>query len=46
LEAELQLSDDQVSQLQAQASSHTALARLNKAIGMTGYYSALTGGGS
>lgn len=46
LEAELQLSDDQVSQLQAQASYHTALARLNKAIGMTGYYGRPTGGGS
>lgn len=45
LEAELQLSDDQVSQVQAQASYHTALARLNKAIGMTGYYSTSTGGG-
>lgn len=45
LEAELQLSDDQVAQVQAQASYHTALARLNKAIGMTGYYSSSTGGG-
>ncbi len=46
LEAELQLSDDQVAQLQAQSSYHTALARLNKAIGMTGYYGTPTGGGS
>ncbi len=38
LEAELQLSDDQVSQLQARATYHTALARLNKAIGVTSYY--------
>lgn len=45
LEAELQLSDDQVSQVQAQASYHTALARLNKTIGMTGYYSSTSTGG-
>lgn len=38
LEVELQLSDDQVSQIQARASYHTALARLNKAIGVTSYY--------
>ena len=39
LEAELQLSDDQVSQIQAQSSYHVALARLNKAIGVTLHYS-------
>jgi len=39
LEAELQLSDDQVSQTQAQSSYHIALARLNKAIGVTLHYS-------
>ena len=38
LEALLQLSDDQVSQVQAQAGYHVALARLNKAIGVTAYY--------
>ncbi len=38
LEALLQLSDDQVSQVQAKASYHIALARLSKAIGVTGYY--------
>ena len=46
LEAELQLSDDQISQIQAQAGYHTALARLNKAIGMTGYYGTPIGGGT
>ena len=38
LEAVLQLSDDQVSQIQAKASYRTALARLNKAIGVASYY--------
>lgn len=37
-EAMLQGSDDEVSQVQAQATYHVALARLNKAIGVTSYY--------
>lgn len=37
LETELQLSDDQVSQVQAQSNYHIALARLNKAVGIIGY---------
>lgn len=38
LEAQLQLADDQASQVQARASHHVALARLNKAIGVASYY--------
>lgn len=38
VEAMLQLNDDEASQSQAQANEQVALARLNKAIGVTAYY--------